>query len=208
MTRPPLTTDRLPPALPSALGPLYAGCMRRLSLALAAALLVSSVASYAGQGPAPAAVSACFTPGHESCGEFIAGRIDGAQSKVRVQAYYLTSPMILRAVVGAKRRGLDVAAILDKSQDRRTSNRSRYTGATYLANAGVPIWIDDAPVIAHNKIIILDDRTVLTGSFNFTRNADERNAENVVVLDSPEVAGWFNRNWEDRRSASRAFEPE
>ncbi len=122
-----------------------------------------------------------------------------------VQAYWLTSPVILRSIAAAKRPGLDVAAILDKTQDRQTSTRSRYTGATYLANAGVPVWIDDAPAIAHNKILILDDRIVITGSFNFTRSADTRNAENVVAIESLEVASWFGRNWEERRAASRAF---
>jgi phosphatidylserine/phosphatidylglycerophosphate/cardiolipin synthase-like enzyme len=122
-----------------------------------------------------------------------------------VQAYWLTSPVILRAIAGAKRRGLDVAAILDKTQDRHSSERSRYTGATYLANAGVPVWIDDAPAIAHNKVIILDGATVITGSFNFTKSADTRNAENVVTIGSRDVAAWFTRNWEERRAASRAF---
>ena len=75
-------------------------------------------------------------------------------------------------------------------------------------HAGVPVSIDDAPAIAHNKVIILDDATVLTGSFNFTKSADERNAENVVLLDSPEVADWFNRNWEARSAASRPFQAE
>ena len=179
--------------------------MRRLIFALAAALLLPSSESHAGQGPAPATVSACFTPGPDSCAEMIADKIDAAHTKVRVQAYWLTSPTILRAIAVAKRRGLDVAAILDKTQDRHDSNRSRYTGATYLANAGVPVWIDDAPAIAHNKVLILDDRTVITGSFNFTRSADTRNAENVVVIESPTVAGWFSRNWEERRAASREF---
>ena len=69
----------------------------------------------------------------------------------------------------------------------------------------MPVRIDDAPAIAHNKVIILDDRTVLTGSFNFTKSADTVNAENVVVLESSTVAAWFNQNWEDRRADSRAF---
>jgi len=104
--------------------------MRRLCLALA---IAAPLAAQAAQEPAPASVSVCFTPGPTSCAEMIADRIDAAQSKVRVQAYYLTSPIILRPIAGAKRRGLDVAAILDKSQDRRNSVRSRYTGATDLA---------------------------------------------------------------------------
>ncbi len=83
--------------------------MRRLCLALA---IAAPLAAQAAQEPAPASVSVCFTPGPTSCAEM---------------------PIILRPIAGAKRRGLDVAAILDKSQDRRNSVRSRYTGATDLA---------------------------------------------------------------------------
>jgi len=57
--------------------------MRRLILALAAALLLSPVASYAGQGPAPATVSACFTPGPDSCAELIADKTDAVRALVR-----------------------------------------------------------------------------------------------------------------------------
>ena len=192
----------IPPTIQSR----YFGCMRLIAFNLALALL--PFAAHASSKPAPATVSTCFTPGPESCAEQIVDRIDEAHLSVRVQAYYLTQPLILRAIATAKRRGLDVEVILDKSQDRRNSSGSRYSGATYLANAGVSVWIDDAPAIAHSKIIILDDRLVLTGSFNFTKSADTRNAENVVIIDSTEVAAHFTRNWEVRRSASRKFETE
>lgn len=125
-----------------------------------------------------------------------------------MQAYWLTSTPNLRALAAAKRRGLDVAVILDKSQDRRGDARGRYSSAVYLVHAGVPVWIDDAPAIAHNKVVIIDDSAVVTGSFNFTKAADARNAENVVMLDSAEVAAWFTRNWEERRATSRPFEAE
>lgn len=181
--------------------------MRLSALNLTIALLLP-IPALATSKPTPATVETCFTPGPESCAEQIADRIDEARSSVRVQAYYLTQPLILRAIATAKRRGLDVSVILDKSQDRQSSARSHYTGATYLAHADVPVWIDKAPAIAHSKVIILDDRIVLTGSFNFTKAADTRNAENVVIIGSREVAELFTRNWEARRSVSRRFEAE
>jgi phosphatidylserine/phosphatidylglycerophosphate/cardiolipin synthase-like enzyme len=72
----------------------------------------------------------------------------------------------------------------------------------------VPVWIDDALAIAHNKVVIIDGERVVTGSFNFTAAADTRNAENVVVIDSRAVAGLFLANWETRRAVSRVFETE
>ena len=75
----------------------------------------------------------------------IADAIEAAGSTVRVQAYWLTSVPIIRALAAAKRRGVDVEAILDKTQDRHDDPRGRYSTAVYLVHAGVPVWIDDAP---------------------------------------------------------------
>jgi phosphatidylserine/phosphatidylglycerophosphate/cardiolipin synthase-like enzyme len=79
--------------------------------------------------------------------------------------------------MGAKKRGVKVEAILDKS------NRSdRYSAATFLKNQGVDVLIDDKHAIAHNKIMIIDDAIMITGSFNFTKAAEESHAENLLIL--------------------------
>ena len=83
-----------------------------------------------------------------------------------MQGYSFTSTPIAKALVEAKRRGVDVRAILDKSQ--RTE---RYSGATFLKRAGIPTVIDEQPAIAHNKVFVFDQQAVLTGSFNFTKAA-------------------------------------
>ncbi|MBV8458255.1 MAG: phospholipase D family protein [Acetobacteraceae bacterium] len=159
-------------------------------------------------GPAQATVSAYFTPDPASCAEMIAGIIDGSRHEIRVQAYWLTSVPILRALAAAERRGVDVAAILDKSQDRQGDPRGRYSPAVYLTHAGIRVLIDDEPAIAHSKVVVIDGRTVITGSFNFTLSADNRNAENVSVLESADVVGWFLANWRGREAVSRAFQAE
>ena len=79
---------------------------------------MTAVAPAWAEGPAPANVWACFTPGPDSCASAIADRIDDAKSKVRLQAYYLTSPIILRSIAAAKHRGLDVEAILLEDLER------------------------------------------------------------------------------------------
>ena len=111
-----------------------------------------------------------------------------AQATIRVQAYWFTSRPILRALAAVQKRGVDVAVILDRSQDRWDAPGASYTAATYLTNAGVPVFIDPAPGIAHNKVMVLDSAIVITGSFNFAAAADTRNVENVVILRSAEVA--------------------
>ena len=81
--------------------------------------------------------------------------------------------------------------ILDRSQ--RTE---RYSGMTFLVHAGIPTWIDAAHAIAHNKVMVIDGRTVITGSFNFTNAAEEHNAENLLILNSPDLAEVYRQNWQ------------
>lgn len=76
----------------------------------------------------------------------------------------------------AHQRGVNVQVILDSSQ-----KIARCTSATFIANAGIPIRIDSKHTIAHNKVIIVDARTVQQGSFNYTKSAEESNGENVLV---------------------------
>lgn len=157
------------------------------------ALLVPTLAM---ADPSPALVSVCFVPG-EACGTRITAAIDGARSEVRVQAYGFNARPILDALVAARARGVDVAVILDKSDMRRMCD----VDAGLLA-AGVPIWIDHLPGIAHNKVIVIDRHLVIGGSYNFTRSAETRNAENVTIIDSAAVADRFLANWWQRRAVA------
>ena len=91
--------------------------------------------------------------------------------------------------------------IMDKSQ--RTE---RYTGATFLANEGVPVFIDADHRIAHNKVMVIDAQTVITVSFNFTKSAKSGNAENVLlILHAPELANKYGENWEEQLAHSRKY---
>ena len=97
------------------------------------------------------------------CTEAIVKEIGNAKNQLLVQAYSFTSRPIAKALLEAHKRGVKVEAIVDKSQ--RTKN---YSSATLLANSRIPTFIDDAHDIAHNKIIIIDGQTVITGSQNWT----------------------------------------
>jgi len=141
----------------------------------------------------------CFTPG-EDCTGLIVRTIAGAANQIRVQAYSFTSAPIAKALADAERRGIDVRVILDKSQAS-----ARYTGATYLVHAGVPVSIDDKVAIAHNKVMVIDGQTVITGSFNFTKAAQEKNAENLLVIRDSDLAQQYLANWQARAAVSRPY---
>lgn len=146
--------------------------------------------------PIPALVSVCFTPG-EACGARITAAIEHARAEVRVQAYGFSAPPILQALAEARERGVDVAVILDKSDARRLCDRQ-----SDLLAAGVKMWIDHMPGIAHNKVIVIDRHLVIGGSYNFTSSAERRNAENVTMIDSEPIAALFLANWQSRQAAS------
>jgi phosphatidylserine/phosphatidylglycerophosphate/cardiolipin synthase-like enzyme len=114
-----------------------------------------------------------------------------SKSNVLVQAYSFTSAPIAKALVDAKKRGVNVQVILDKSQ--RTE---KYSEADFLSREGVPTFIDAKHAIAHNKIMVIDGATVLTGSFNFTKAAESNNAENLLVIHDPQLAAKYTTNWQ------------
>jgi phosphatidylserine/phosphatidylglycerophosphate/cardiolipin synthase-like enzyme len=107
-------------------------------------------------------LSACFVLG-ENCTALIVEQIDAGQSEILVQAYGFTSPQIIQALARAKERAVDVNVILD-----RINEQNRYIGATYLLNHGIEPLVDDHVTIAHNKMMVIDKRNVITGSFNFS----------------------------------------
>jgi len=148
------------------------------------------------QEPTQGAIRVHFSPGGEPTAAIVA-ELNRAKTAVRVQAYCFTSAPIAGALKQAHDRGVDVQVILDKSQPKQP-----YTSVTFLQSAKIPVFIDSRHAIAHNKIIIIDGVTVITGSFNFTKAAEEKNAENLLIIESVELARRYLENWEKHRSHS------
>lgn len=126
--------------------------------------------------------------------------IGKAKSEIMVQAYSFTSKEIAKALVDAHKRGVHTQIILDKS------NRSqKYSAADFTRNMGIPTFIDAEHQIAHNKIMIIDKETLITGSFNFTKAAEEKNAENLLILKNSELAKQYIDNWNKHRKHSQEY---
>ena len=140
-----------------------------------------------------------FSP-QGGCTEAVVANLDKATNTVLGQAYSFTSAPIAKALVDAKKRGVKVQVILDKSQ--RTE---RYSSADFVQRAGVATFIDAKHAIAHNKIMVIDGETILTGSFNFTKAAEEKNAENLLVIQDAALAAKFTANWQAHLKHSEAY---
>jgi phosphatidylserine/phosphatidylglycerophosphate/cardiolipin synthase-like enzyme len=115
-----------------------------------------------------------------------------------VQAASFTSAPIAKALLDAHNRSVQVQVILDKSQ--RTE---KYSSADFVANEGMPTLIDATHAISHNNVIIINGETVLSGSFNLTKAAQERNAENLLIIRDPALAVPYTQNREAHRQHSQ-----
>jgi len=134
--------------------------------------------------------------------EAIVKEIDSAKKEIMVQAYSFTSKPIAKALVDARKRGVKIEAVLDKSQ-----RREKYTSADFVAHAGIPTYIDSSHAIAHNKIIIIDRSTLITGSFNFTKAAEAKNAENMLVIKgNKSLVERYIRNFEEHKEHSEGYQ--
>jgi len=154
-----------------------------------------------------------FSPDGGATDELVS-LINGAKSTIDVQAYSFTSEPIIDALVNAKQRGVTVNIILDRSH---LEYRNFKTGKTTLQpstalkafyNAGIPTYIDYRYDIAHNKIMLIDLTTIVTGSFNFSYSAEHFNAENMLVIQNmPALFSRYESNFDYHEKTSLLYQP-
>jgi len=121
----------------------------------------------------------------------IVSALTAATTSILVQAYSFTSAPIAAALVAAARRSLKVSIILDRS-----NIGPRYSEFTFFRNQGLAPLIDSVHAIAHNKIMIIDAALVITGSYNFSVNAENHNAENCIFLPDPDIVALYSANFQ------------
>lgn len=178
-----------------------AGAMaHRLFSFILAAGVVSTLAVGAladRETPAPAGVRAAFGPG---CEDAVLEAIRSARSEILVASYVITRDSIVSALANEARRGLRVHLKYDAKQadfDAMKAAVAALKKARVKCN-GVRLSGDYASM--HHKFIVIDRARVVTGSYNFTTPASERNYENVVVVESTHVAAAFAAEFDAMRS--------
>jgi phosphatidylserine/phosphatidylglycerophosphate/cardiolipin synthase-like enzyme len=169
--------------------------MKRIALAV---LALAALAGGCKRGPLPP-IDVYFSP-KGGCTEAVVQALDAAKQTVFVQAYSFTSKDIAEALLHAHQRGVVIHVILDKSDVG-----DHYSEADFLANSGMSVLIDAKHQIAHNKIMIIDGETVITGSFNFTKQAEDHNAENLLVIHDRGLAERYLANWHDHEAHSEPY---
>ena len=120
--------------------------------------------------------------------------VEGAQSNIRFLAFSFTDYPLAKAMIDRAAAGVDVAGVFEK-----TGSETEYAELRTLHCAGVPVRQDGNPSFLHHKLIIVDERIVITGSLNFSTSAETSNDENVIIVDNPDIAKLymqeFERDW-------------
>lgn len=122
--------------------------------------------------------------------------IHASQKSVRLAAYSFTSPKVVRALSGARKRGVDVRVVVD---EKGTSTKSGTAALNLLVDAGIPVRTNGRYAIHHDKYIVSDGVHVQTGSFNYSQAAANSNSENVLVVwHNSTLAASYLRHWQSR----------
>jgi len=131
-------------------------------------------------GGAP--VEVYFSP-EDGVAQYVLQRLAAAKKSIHFMAFSYTANTIADAMIAKVKAGLTVRGVFE-------SQNAGGTGAAFnrLKQGGVDVLEDGNCYILHHKVIIIDERTVITGSYNFTNSAERDNDENLVIVDDPILA--------------------
>lgn len=145
-------------------------------------------------------IDVLFSP-DGGCTERIIKEIGKAKKTIRIQAHKFTSSPIAKAVIEAEKRGVDCEVLLDQSQETEP-----FSELDSFFNQDIPVLIESNYAIAHNKIMLIDKRTIITGSFDFTRAAERKNAENLLIIRNHDhLFAKYAKNYEKHRADARRY---
>ncbi len=118
-------------------------------------------------------------------------RLEGAQKSIKVLAFSFTDDDQAKAILDKAKKGVKVQGVFEQ----RNANGS---GAEYptFKDAGLDVLMDGNCYTMHHKVYIIDDKTVIFGSYNFSSNADKDNDENFLIVDDPNLAKLFNQEFD------------
>jgi phosphatidylserine/phosphatidylglycerophosphate/cardiolipin synthase-like enzyme len=159
-----------------------------LSICLSLVLLTPFIS--AKSEPQPAEILGIYFTPPIGGASGIVKQIDASKKSIKVMAYGFTSINLAEALVRAKKRGVDVALI----QDEKSSQNNR-EALQKLLDVGIEVRSDGKHAIQHNKVMVIDQDVVITGSYNFTNSAETRNAENIMIVKSEYAARRYLDNW-------------
>jgi phosphatidylserine/phosphatidylglycerophosphate/cardiolipin synthase-like enzyme len=147
------------------------------------------------KAPTSGLIESAFSP-EAGSEELVLKVINASEHSIRLAAYSFTSPSVVKALLAAKKRGVDVRVVVD---ERGNKGKSSIAALNLLANADIPTRTIGIYAIHHDKFIVSDERHLQNGSFNYSQAAAKSNSENVMVVwNNAELASTFLKHWQSR----------
>ncbi|MFH1127312.1 MAG: phospholipase D-like domain-containing protein [archaeon] len=125
-----------------------------------------------------------FCP-EDGCGEHVMEALMGARESIDFMTFSFTHDGIGDTIVNKHKQGIAVRGVFEKFQNSQWSEYEK------LKDEGIDVRFDTNPKNMHNKVFIVDNDTVITGSFNPTKAADTENDENIIIIHDREIAGKY-----------------
>ena len=175
--------------------------MKRFSLLLWIFLASGCTSAIQFQPPPPTPVTgSIYSPPRGEETEAILRELNKAQISILVQSFSFFPAPVAEALVSAQERGVNVQILLDKSPPDEL-----YIATGVFVNAGISIKIDSAHAVGQDKVMIIDGETIITGSFNFTKAAEDKIAVNLLVIRDKATAKKYTETWQDHKGHSEPY---
>ncbi|MEW6084239.1 MAG: phospholipase D-like domain-containing protein [Chloroflexota bacterium] len=143
-----------------------------------------------------------FTPEDGALEQAVIPLVNAAQFEIRFLAFSFTDYPLAAAMIQRAQNGVSVAGVYE-----RVGSDTDAAEFDTLYCAGVSVRRDGNPSFMHDKVIIVDQRYVITGSLNYSTSAEESNDENVIMIDNSEIAGLYLQEFDRIWSQSADAEP-
>jgi phosphatidylserine/phosphatidylglycerophosphate/cardiolipin synthase-like enzyme len=127
-----------------------------------------------------------FSPEDGTLNHILAA-VNAAQESISFLAYSFTSDELADAMIEQAKSGVSVWGVFDKDQYHSNTGTEFDT----LHNAGIDVRLDGNPRLMHHKVIIIDGQIVITGSYNFSNNAEHNNDENSLIIHNQDIAAQY-----------------
>ncbi len=139
-----------------------------------------------------------FSP-RGGCTKMLVNLIDEAKETLHIYIFSFTSQPIYQAILRAKKRGVKIYIITNKTY------RGQSSKIELLAKVCHDLYIDRRSGVAHHKFMIIDRKRVATGSFNYSKNAEQSNRENLLCIREIAVAELYYKEWEKQSKAQKVI---
>jgi phosphatidylserine/phosphatidylglycerophosphate/cardiolipin synthase-like enzyme len=146
-------------------------------------------------------IQVLFSP-EDKAMSYVVSLVESAERSIRFMAFSFTDDALTDAMLSRAKAGVSVQGIIESR-----GSETIYGALRPLFCAGLPVRQDGNKYTFHHKVIVVDGSIVVTGSFNFSANANNDNNENMLILENPQIAALYLQEF-DRRWAEAPPKPD